>query len=218
MDYRIGLSDTTDPNIRSQSRRTLYRVMIFAAAFLFSTGGVAIKSCSLNAWQVAGFRSGIAGLVLIVALPEARCGWNRLTFLAGIAYAATLVTFVAANKMTTSANAIFLQSTAPLYMLFLAPLVLKERIRRVDVAVVAAVAVGAVLLLGGSAASGAAAGPYAGLGNFIAVLSGLAWALTMTALRWIGSRGNSLSVAALGNVVAFIACLPMGLHTHAPGE
>ncbi len=212
MVYLIELPDTSDPNTHSQSRRTLYRVLIFAAAFLFSTGGVAIKSCSLNSWQVAGFRSGIAGLVLIVALPEARRGWNRLTFLAGIAYAATLVTFVAANKMTTSANAIFLQSTAPLYMLFLAPLVLKEKIRRLDVAVVAAVAVGAVLLLSGSAAPGqASSGPRALAGNAIAVLSGLAWALTMTALRWIGSRGNSLSVAALGNVIAFVACLPMAL-------
>ncbi len=200
------LRELIDPAHKQEHRR-IYRVLIFLAAFLFSTGGVAIKACSLTNWQVAGFRSGIAAVVLCLVLPEARQGWNRLTFLAGIAYAATLVSFVAANKMTTSANAIFLQSTAPLYMLFLSPLVLKEKIRRHDVAVVAAVAVGAFLLLRGSDNSGHGAA----LGNAIAVFSGFAWALTMTALRWIGSRGNSLSVAALGNVIAFFGCLPLAL-------
>jgi drug/metabolite transporter (DMT)-like permease len=95
-------------------------------------------------------------------------------------------------------------------MLFLSPLVLKERIRKQDVAVVAAVACGALLLLRGSAAepgSGAAAG------NWIALFSGFAWAWTMTALRWAGSQGstgtNGVSVAALGNLIAFVGCLPM---------
>jgi len=201
--YCIELADTP----HQSGSRTLNRLLIFTAAFLFSTGGVAIKACALTSWQVAGFRSGIAAVVMLIAVPESRRGWNRLTLAAAVAYAATLVSFVAANKLTTSANAIFLQSTAPLYMLFLSPLVLKERIRRLDAAVVAAVAAGAFLLLRGSAEAGRGAAP----GNLIAIFSGFAWAWTMTALRWMGTRGSSVSVVTLGNLVAFAGCLPMAL-------
>lgn len=75
--------------------------MVLAAALLFSTGGVAIKSTVLERWQVAGFRSGIAAVALLLLVPESRKGWNRITLAAGVAYAATLVSFVAANKLTT---------------------------------------------------------------------------------------------------------------------
>ena len=104
------------------------RLFLFAAALLFSTGGAAIKACSLSSWQVAGFRSGIAAVVLYILLPGARPsakpGWTWRTWLIGLAYAATMILFVLANKLTTSANAIFLQSTAPFYLLLLGPLVL----------------------------------------------------------------------------------------------
>ena len=94
----------------------------------------------MGSWQVAGFRSGIAAVALWLLLPGARRGWTWRTVLIGIAYAATLVLFVLANKLTTSANAIFLQSTAPLYLLLLGPLVLRERIRRIDLVVITALA------------------------------------------------------------------------------
>ncbi|HLS47395.1 MAG TPA: hypothetical protein VK012_02685, partial [Gemmatimonadales bacterium] len=98
------------------------RLRLVLAALLFSTGGAAIKATTLTAWQVAGFRSGVAALVLFLLLPESRRGWSWRTLLVGISYAATLLLFVLANKLTTSANTIFLQSTAPLYILILSPL------------------------------------------------------------------------------------------------
>ena len=110
-------------------------IFVFAAALLFSTGGAAIKACSLSSWAVASFRSGIAAVVLWLLLPGARRGWTWRTILIGAVYAATLILFVLANKSTTSANAIFLQSTAPLYLLLLGPLVLREPIRKADLAV-----------------------------------------------------------------------------------
>ena len=64
-------------------------------------------------------------MVLYLLLPGARHGWTWRTIVVGLAYAATLILFVLANKSTTSANAIFLQSmTAPLYLLLLGPFVL----------------------------------------------------------------------------------------------
>ena len=88
-------------------------LLLMAAAVLFSTGGAAIKAITLTPWQIASFRSGIAALSLAVFIPDGRRHWRWALFPVGAAYAATLVLFVMATKLTTSANAIFLQSTAP---------------------------------------------------------------------------------------------------------
>ena len=194
--------------------KILYRVLLLATACLFSTGGAAIKACSLASWQIACFRSGIAAVTLYVLLPEARKGWRLRTWMAGVTYAATLVLFVLATKLTTSANAIFLQSTAPLYLLLLGPLVLREPLRRVDLGVVSAVVTGAVLLLFGSQRVAVTA-PDPHRGNLLGALTGLTWAITLTGLRWVGKRsGDAESPAAIvvaGNVLAFAVCLPMAL-------
>jgi DME family drug/metabolite transporter len=186
---------------------------------LFSTGGAAIKACSLSSWQVAGFRSGIAAAVLFVALPGARQRWTWRTLLIGLAYAATMILFVLANKSTTSANAIFLQSTAPLYLFALGPLVLREPIRKIDLGVFSAVAIGAILLLI-SSETAASTAPNPARGNLIAVFSGATWALTITGLRWMGkhsdSRDSGAATVIAGNLIAFAVCLPMALPvTHA---
>lgn len=193
-----------------------------AAAVLFSTGGAAIKACLLSNWQVAGFRSGIAAVLLYIALPGARRHWTWRTWLIGATYAATLILFVLANKLTTSANAIFLQSTAPLYLLLLGPFVLREPIRRVDVAVILTVAAGATLLLFGSASAGTTS-PDPGRGNLMAIAAGAAWGLTITGLRWISKRSDhthsSEAIVIAGNLIAFAVCLPMAIpveHVHLP--
>ena len=189
------------------------RLLLIAAATLFSTGGAAIKAASLTAWQIASFRSGIAALTLAIAVPAARRGWNWRLWPVGASYAATLVLFVLATRLTTAANAIFLQSTAPLYLLLLAPLLLHEPIRRADLIFIAAVAAGmAMVLLGG--AHIAATAPNPALGNRFGAGSGLAWALTVSGLRWIGREGAenaSTPAVAAGNLIAFAVCLPMAL-------
>jgi drug/metabolite transporter (DMT)-like permease len=188
-------------------------VQLFLAAFLFSTGGAAIKACSLTSWQIASFRSGIAALCMTALMPEARKNWTWRTFAVGVAYAATLIAFVAANKLTTSANAIFLQATAPLYLLLLGPLILKERIRGVDIVVFLAIAAGVVLLLSGSTGAGTSAG--IGRGDLIALFSGFSWAWTITGLRWMGKHdphGNAgTATVVVGNLIAFLVCLPAAL-------
>ena len=167
---------------------------------------------------MAGFRSGIAAVVLYIALPGARPSgkqrWTWRTWLIGSAYAATMILFVLATKSTTSANAIFLQSTAPLYLLLLGPWVLREPIRSVDLAVIATVAAGAVLLLLGADDSISTA-PDPARGNLMALAAGATWALTITGLRWMGKRSDDASPAAAtviaGNLIAFAVCLPAAL-------
>ncbi len=151
-------------------------------------------------------------MTLLVFLPEARRGWRGRTWLVGVTYAATLVLFVLATKLTTAANAIFLQSTAPLYLLLLGPVVLREAIRRVDVLVISAVAAGAILLLLGAQRVVATA-PDPVRGNLLGLVTGLTWAVTLTGLRWVGKRPEDAespaAIVAAGNFIAFAASLPM---------
>ena len=183
------------------------------AALLFSTGGAAIKAADFNPWQIASFRSGIAAITLLLVVPNVRRGFGWRPALVGVAYAATLVLFVLANRMTTSANTIYLQSTAPLYVLLFAPLLLNEPIRRRDLAVIAAVIGGLVLvLLGANRPSAAATDPARG--NVLAAMSGLSYALLLVGLRWLGRDGDTeraISAVVLGNVIACLAALPMAL-------
>jgi drug/metabolite transporter (DMT)-like permease len=130
---------------------------------------------------------------------------------AGCAYAATLVLCVLANKLTTSANAIFLQSTAPAFLLFLAPLMLKEKVGRREILYAGTLLAGMLLLFRGES-SAAATAPNEPLGNWLALGSGLTYAITLVALRWNASRqGGAISVVAAGNFIAFLVAVPMAL-------
>jgi drug/metabolite transporter, DME family len=192
----------------------LPRLQILGAALLFSTGGAAIKSATFTSWQVAGLRSLVAAVALFLFLPGARqLGHDRRarvrTALVALAYAATLVQFVLANKLTTSANTIFLQSTAPLYVLLLGPLLLDERVRLRDLLFIGAVAGGmAVLMLGEQRSYSTAPDPARG--NLLALGSGLTYGLLILGLRWTGKQGGTaLSAVGLGNLLAFLAAAPM---------
>jgi DME family drug/metabolite transporter len=195
------------------------RLLLVAAAILFSTGGAAIKAASFTGWQVASFRSAVAAAALLLVVPEARRGWSWRIAPVGAAYAATLILFVLATRLTTAANAIFLQSTAPLYLLLLGPWLLREPIRRSDIVYILAIAAGMSLFaLGGERAVATAPNPHAG--NVRALASGLTWALTLAGLRWLSRRkAGSAGMAAVtaGNIMAFLAALPMALPVTSAG-
>ena len=189
------------------------RLLIIAAAALFSTGGAAIKAASLGGWQIASFRSGIAALFLLAVIPESRRLWRWRMLPVAACYAATLICFVLANRLTTAANAIFLQSAAPLYVLLLGPLLLDEPVRRRDVGFVAAVVCGIACFFVGSPHAGVTA-PDPWRGNLFAVASGLAYAFMLAGLRWLSrkdARGTAIATVALGNVIACVAALPLAL-------
>jgi len=189
------------------------RLLLVAAAVLFSTGGAAIKAATLGGWQIASMRSGVAAVVLLAALPAARRGWSWRMAPVAAAYAATLIAFVLANRLTTAANAIFLQSTAPLYLLLLGPLVLKEPIHRAGLLYMVVVVAGMTLFFVGDQPALVTA-PDPPKGNLVALFSGLSYALTLAGLRWTSrsAEGNpGLAAVAMGNVLACLVTLPMAL-------
>lgn len=194
------------------------RWFLLLTAALFSTGGVAIKSVHLAGAQVACLRSAIAAATLFVFLPGARKNWNARVFLLGLAYAATLVFFVLANKLTTGANAIFLQDAAPLYILILSTVLLKERPARADLWFMLPMAAGRALFFAGSEEALETA-PNPRLGNAIAAFSGVTYAILVVGFRWFARAGDdsrSVATVGLGNVLAAVICLPFACPlTHA---
>lgn len=190
------------------------RTQILIAAALFSTGGAAIKACALSAWQIACLRSLLAALALAALLPTARRGLSARAALVGLAYAATVLLFVLSTKLTTAANAIFLQSTAPLYLLLLGPWLLRERVRARDLACMLAIAIGmGLFFLEAQAPQRTAPDPVGG--NLLAAGSGIAWAFTVLGLRWLGQtpvserRGDpALAAVVLGNAFAALLAAP----------
>src|SRR4051812_11119796 len=189
------------------------RLELIGAAVLFSTGGAAIKWAAFTGWQIAGFRSGIAAVALLVMTPAARRGWTWRAALVGLVYAGCLTLFVLANRLTTAANTIFLQSTAPLYILFLGPWLLKEPIRKQDLGFMLAVGLGLALFFIG-VEQPAVTAPEPERGNLLALASGLCWALAVCGLRWLSvapGRGSPTAAVTAGNLIAFMLSLPMAL-------
>jgi drug/metabolite transporter (DMT)-like permease len=166
---------------------------------------------------VACFRSGIAALALLLVLPGGRRFWRPRTLLVGIAYAVTMVLFVTSNKLTTAANTVFLQSTAPMYVLLFGPRLLGERARPADLWFTLGLGAGlALFFVGLDAPQATAPAPFAG--NLLAAFAGLSWALTLVGLRWLGrerhedSKDRPAEAAVVaGNLIACLACLPLAL-------
>jgi drug/metabolite transporter (DMT)-like permease len=184
------------------------RLLILAAAALWSTAGAGIKRAGLDAWQLAGGRSLVAGLFLFAAVREARARPSRRALAVAVAYAFTVVLFVLATKLTTAANAIFIQDTAPLWVLLLSPWLLGERPTRGELLAVPIFALGLGLFFLDDLTAGQV------LGNVAAAVSGVAFALSIVGLRRIGDEGPVALV--WGNFLAAAATLPLWLSGPVP--
>lgn len=178
-----------------------HRLLLLAAAVLWSSGGAAIKACGLTAWQVAGGRSLVAGLLLFALVPATRRRPTWLSFGVAVAYAFTVVLFVAATKLTTAANAIFIQDTAPLWVLLLSPWLLREHPTRGELLSVPVFGLGLGLFFLDRLTPGQVTG------NLVALASGVAFALSIMGLRRLGDAGPASLV--LGNALAALVTLPL---------
>ncbi len=170
------------------------RLYLLAAAVLWSTAGAAVKLSTLSAWQLASGRSLVAALVLALAFPAGRRLPSRRGLGVSVAYATTVVLFIIANRLTTSANAIFLQDTAPLYVLLLSPLLLRERPTRGELLAVPVFLLGLSLFFLDQLAPGQLGG------NLTALAAGVAFALTILGLRAVNEEGPVVLV--WGNLIA----------------
>ena len=161
-----------------------------------------IKRVDWPPLAVAGGRGLIAAAFLAATSRELRFTWSSIQIGAAVAYALTTVLFVVANKLTTAANAILLQYTAPVWIALLGAWFLGERTTRADWITVVAVLGGMVLFF----ADGLQLGGLTG--NVLALASGVSFALMILTLSRQKNSGGPLESIILGNLIAFAIGLP----------
>jgi DME family drug/metabolite transporter len=179
---------------------------VLAAAVLWSTGGLFIKWTSLSALELSFGRSLLAAITVAIITRHEGFRLNRVTAIASVLYAALLVLFVLATKETTAANAIFLQYTAPVYLLILEPLIYKEKFRSSDLITVIICIAGMSLFFVGKLR------PQDVTGNLLALASGLCFACYFLLLRHSKARAvNRASSVIYGNLLVVLLAAPFGL-------
>src|SRR5882672_4445147 len=179
---------------------------VLAAALIWSTGGLFIKWTNLSGFELSFGRSLFAAITVAVFTRHEGFGLNRLTAVASVLYAVLLLLFVLATKQTTAANAIFLQYTAPVYLLILEPVIYKEKFRSTDLIVVLACVAGMSLFFVGKLR------PQDVTGNLLALASGLCFACYFLLLRHSTSRAvNRASSVIYGNLLLVLVAAPVGL-------
>lgn len=178
-------------------------LLVVGAAVLWSTGGLFIKAISLPALQLSFGRSLLAAITIAIFTRREGFGINRISAITSLLYAALIILFVLATKLTTAANAIFLQYTAPVYVLILEPIFYKEKFRARDFVTVALCMAGMSLFFVGKLR------PEDVIGNVLALASGLCFALYFLLMRHPKAREvNRASAAIYGNLAAAAICAP----------
>jgi drug/metabolite transporter (DMT)-like permease len=193
----------------ADSKRPQGIAAVALCALLWSTSGLFIKLVPWNPLAIAGVRSLFGGLVMLAWLRRPHLTWSRTQIAAALFYAATMISFVVANKLTTSANAILLQYGAPVYAALLAAPLLRERTHWYDWLTIAATLGGMVLFFLDELSAGGLAG------NLVAVASGVLFAFAMVLLRR-QKDGSPLESIMLSQFLTFAVSIPF-LFSGMPG-
>jgi drug/metabolite transporter (DMT)-like permease len=176
---------------------------------LWSSGGFLIKLVSWNPVAIAGARSLIAAALIAVVGGIPKLTWSRSQVAAGVFYAATMILFVTANKLTTSANAILLQSSSPVFVAIFASLLLGEKTRKSDWLVIAAVMAGMVLFFMDELT-------LSGMwGNLVAVGSGVTLALYLVFMR-MQKDGSPIGSVFLAHIMTAVVAIPFAFSNGMP--
>src|SRR5688572_8696345 len=100
-------------------------IATICAAVVWSTGGLLVKLIDLDAFTILFYRSLYAGLFFLIVFRKGALFFDRKVLLIAVCYAPLLICFVTATKLTTAANAIFLQYISPAIVLILEPRITK---------------------------------------------------------------------------------------------
>lgn len=185
-------------NLSEHQKGLLY---VFTAALLWSSGGLFIKLISLSAMQLSFFRCSIAAIAFAIIFRKRILLVNQLSVLNSFVYAIVLISFVIATKTTTAANAIFLQATAPIYVLIFEPLITKTKYERLNIITVGVCIIGMILFFVGKLEPGHLEG------NLVALVSGITFAALFLGMKKNEPQYQQGSIF-LGNVIVAIVCFP----------
>lgn len=182
-----------------QQKGTLF---VFIASVLYSLGGLCIKVIPWNGLAINGGRTAIALVVMGIYFWKSghRLRFNRWILLGAVAVCGTNILFSLANKMTTAANAIVLQYTAPIFVILLSALFLRKRPGKLDAATCAVVFGGVVCFFIESLSGGGLTG------DVLALISGVSYAGVFM-LNDLPD-GDPLSSTFFGHMISAVVGLP----------
>jgi len=193
----------TDVQTDSKRKNRAMLLMVITA-MMWSLGGIFIKLISWSPFLIAGVRSGISGsiMAMYMAATHTRFKLNTYSLLAGIGLGFSATLFTIANKLTTAANAIVLQYTAPIFILVISALFFRQKLARRDVVVVGITMAGMVLFFLDQLSPGNI------LGNIFGILAGIFLAQMFV---MVGRGGDDDSTRMSGILIAHAITLLIGL-------
>lgn len=185
-------------------------IYISFCALLWSSSGLFIKVLSLDAFQISFYRSLIAAitifLISLIQKKNLRFEFDIISILCSLSYAFILIFFVIATKLTTAANAIFLQFTAPIYLIILEPIFLKTKFEMKNLVALIISFIGMILFFFGKLELSSIQG------NLFAISSGICFALFSLFLKWkkqIHHSQSTIIYIVAGNILVCIFCFPI---------
>lgn len=184
-------------------------IFISFSALMWSSGGLFIKVLSLDAFQISFYRSLIAAVTILVISfirkTNLKFEFDFISVSCSIFYSLILILFVVATKLTTAANAIFLQFTAPIYLLLLEPVFLKTKFEKNNLIALIICFIGMSLFFFGKLDLSDIKG------NLFAIGSGISFALFSLFLKWkkqIHKSESTIIYIVTGNILVCIFCMP----------
>lgn len=192
--------------MKKGNKRAVALLLLVLTASLWSIGGLLIKSVNAHPLAIAGMRSAISTVIILIYVKKPKFTWSFPQIAAAVTYALTVITFVSANKFTTAANAILLQYTAPVYVALFGSWLLKEKTSMLDWATIAVVFGGMMLFFVDSLDTKGL------LGNIFAVISGAGFGLFPVFMR-MQKDGSPIESVILGNIITAVVGLPFILRT-----
>jgi len=152
-------------------------LLLVITALLWSTSGVFIKALDWSPISILAGRGLFTSIVFLLYLRRLPKDWNRWMLLAAGGSLVTQILFITSTKLTTAANSIFLQYTAPIYVVMLGYWLLHEKPSRVDWISMGIIFIGLFLFFGDQLS------PEGFYGNILAVISGVTSAIMIVAFR-----------------------------------
>ena len=182
----------------NKERKNSGLILVLFGAIAFSLGGLFVK---LIPWKPISINAGrcIFSSMVIAAymyLSGHKLKSNKTVIKGALCVCAMLICYVASTKMTTAANAIVLEYTAPIFIIILEALLFKKKPARLDVIVCITVLFGIYIVMTDGMGKGNL------LGDIIALLSGLFYAFTIMLNDF--KDGDSLSSVLLGHILTVV--------------
>jgi drug/metabolite transporter (DMT)-like permease len=178
------------------------RLCLLFAAVLWSLAGIFIKFLSLPPLTIVFYRSLFASLFFAFFVRRSIAVPRVALLVSALAYTAAISAFVSANKLTTAANAIALQYTAPMFVFMIVHFLFGEKITGASWISLVLGMLGIAVICAGSAGQPDAAGVM------IALLSGLLFSIYMVSLRFL-KEFNPGTLTFLNNLVCCLILLPL---------